>query len=303
MKRNRPRLWIFLFFLPLLQGRLLSVNEAELTFEDLPFLLVKEIGLGDFRKIMDQTVVQMLISQYARKQGISISDQQVNDFLQQMMGEKLNDFSALFGEGTMKKWAEIQLLFDIMVQQKEAEVIQNHQIQVSDKEIKDYYWNNIQKMVKPETARFQFIFAIEPSKIKAIEEELQKGTEFSVIAQNYSRAQEWDTVRPISREQLSPLFPQEVVEKVFSTPEKQVEKIAIKMGTFWIYVLEKKPAVQPSLDEMKGQIRQLLLREKADPYIQQWFQEVMKELPVHFDLGLMKELLTGEGIEEAPALE
>ncbi|MHA2612307.1 MAG: peptidyl-prolyl cis-trans isomerase [bacterium JZ-2024 1] len=285
---------LFLF----LQARLISVGNDGLTTEDLAFLLVKEMGLPSFQKVLDLSVTQLLVAQYAKRQGISVSQEQISEFLQQMLGERLTDFYALFGENTMKKWAEIQLLFDEMVRKKEQEFVQLHHITVKDSEISDYYQRNVHKWVKPETVRFQFIFSSKESTISAIEKALQEGEDFAQVARKYSESDEWDVSRPLSYEEIKNVFPKGIADEVFKAPLKQPQKVQTRMGTFWIYVLEKNPLFQPKLEEMKEDIQKILIQERVDPYMQEWFSQVTREIPVQFDLKLMQELLMGKAAEE-----
>ncbi|MHA2610083.1 MAG: peptidylprolyl isomerase [bacterium JZ-2024 1] len=285
---------LFLF----VQARLISVGNDGLTTEDLAFLLVKEMGLPSFQKVLDLSVTQLLVAQYAKRQGISVSQEQISEFLQQMLGERLTDFYALFGENTMKKWAEIQLLFDEMVRKKEQEFVQLHHITVKDSEISDYYQRNVHKWVKPETVRFQFIFSNKESTISAIEKALQEGEDFAQVARKYSESDEWDVSRPLSYEEIKNVFPKGIADEVFKAPLKQPQKVQTRMGTFWIYVLEKNPLFQPKLEEMKEDIQKILIQERVDPYMQEWFSQVTREIPVQFDLKLMQELLMGKAAEE-----
>ncbi|MFN4182000.1 MAG: peptidylprolyl isomerase [bacterium] len=280
--------------------RLISVGNDGLTTEDLPFLLVKEIGLASFQKVLDLSVTQLLIAQYARKEGISVSEEQISEFLHQMLGEHLMDFYTLFGENTMKKWAEIQLLFDGMVQRKEQEFVQQHNITVKDAEITEYYLRNVHKWVKPETAAFQFIFSNKEPTISAIEKALQDGEDFAQVAQKYSQSDEWETPRPLSYEEIKNLFPMGIADEIFKAPLKQPKKVQTRLGTFWIYVVEKNPPFQPKLEEMKEDIQKILIRDKVEPYMQEWFSQVTREIPVQFDQKIMQELLMGK-LEKEPA--
>ncbi len=172
----------------------------------------------------------------------------------------------------------------------------NSKVQVSEKEIKDYYENNQRNYTDEEAYRaraiflrlaekatFQDIRAV-VTKIETATAAAKKGRDFTELAKTYS---DDDNAQKDSGDlgffKKSEMLP-ELEKIVLSMKIGEVEVIAIPGGFYILKLEEKKPGYVKPFDDVKGQIEDTLFRSKSEQRFTRWLEELRKTATIEVKL-------------------
>jgi foldase protein PrsA len=147
-------------------------------------------------------------------------------------------------------------------------------ITVSDKEIEDYYDKNLQAFTTPEQLRLSIIKVDNIDEAKKIKKEIEKGADFEEMANKYPAGHGEPGVVGETNWVTLDTFPPDMVKEIkriragtFGGPIKGRE------GYYIIKVQEKiEKKVQP-FDEVKENIRNILIKQKRGERFQSWLQD------------------------------
>lgn len=214
------------------------------------------------RAVLRELIYDALLLQEAERQGIVLSEKEVAEeekrFLQQFPSlESLEEWK----QRHPQQWASVQetlrlhALFRRLV---EAEV------QVSEEEVAAYYREHAEEFREPEQVRAQGILVESRENAEALREALlQPEADFAALARQFS-------LDPATREQggdmgwVRPGMYSEAVEKVLFRlkPGEISEPVETPDGFFLLRILERKPARQMPLEEVRERLRQQLKERK-----------------------------------------
>ncbi len=148
-------------------------------------------------------------------------------------------------------------------------------VTVSDEEVARYFREHRSEFDRPEQVRVRHILLDDPRMAELVLGRLRRGELFENLAREYSRdadsRERGGDLGWVSRGQLVPEFEQ----VAFSLQPGQVSGIVrTQYGYHLIQVLQRRPAVAATLDEVREQVRQRLLAAKQEAAFQQWLQTV-----------------------------
>ncbi len=239
---------------------LAKIGSETITSTQLRSELEKVGGKSVLGRMIDQEVIR----QAAKKQNLTVSDQDVqeelNNFKQQFPSEDAFN-QALANEGmTMEEFksqVKDRLLLDKLA---------TKDVQVSQEDIKKYYEEHGKEFAEPEQVRARHILVDTEEEAKAVLDRLKKGEDFAKVAQEKSK----DTTSAIKGGDLGffergAMVP-EFDKTVFSMKVNDLsEPVKTQFGYHIIQLLEKKEAKQPTLEEVSSKIEKQLKKEKAIP--------------------------------------
>lgn len=247
--------------------------------------------LNDLRKrILDSLVDAALIEQYAEKEGIKVSDsdidKQITQLRQGFKDKKAFDDAlqkAGIDEKQLREQVEKQL-----VQQKVIDAI-TKSIKVTDKQVADYYAKNKADFNVQATVRAAHILFKDSDKKNAekVLGEVKGGGDFAALAKKYSQDQGsaskggdlgWPTSPYVQQFQ-------EAADKL--KPGEISELVKTPFGWHIIKVIDKRPARQQKLSEVKEQIKQLLVQQQQSDAYQKFITGLRKDAKIEIvDPGL-----------------
>ncbi len=166
-------------------------------------------------------------------------------------------------------------------------------IQVSDKDIRDYYAANKGNYTEDETYRARHIFFRVPKNATAgqVKEamsraanvlmEARSGKDFAELARKYSdetsAAKDGGDLGTFRKGEMLP----EIESTVIAMKPGEVSELVATPAGFHIIKLEEKSAVKVKpLEEVKGAIEELLYRKKSEERFNQWTAELRKAATV-----------------------
>jgi foldase protein PrsA len=272
--------------------------------------LVQQLVLLGGPQIVDRIVQERIIRQEARKQGVVVSEKEI----QEKVDQNLKEFKARLGteerfqeyltrqrrtpetfRDVMRPGIELNLLQEKLREKVTASAV------VTDKEISDAYESQKRLHVEPETAKVSHILiavnsadadADQKAKARA-EEALAKvkagdGQNFAEVAREYSddaeTKEKGGEMVPIRRPSFYGLT---FDQAIFSgSPGVLPEVVRSIRGWHVLYLHEKSPERQKPLEEVQEQIKnQLLTRRRAElfrTYMQDAEKNARTDVKVQF---------------------
>ena len=241
------------------------------------------------RAILNELIDGILISQYAQKMGIVVTDEEVKEFVNKYLDQILNQYK--INEEDLEKFLKSQgyksldqykeRLFEkrkmiLYLSRLKDKVTSN--VTVSDEEIKDFYEKNKDKFKSEGSVHVRHILLNTEEEAKEVLERLKAGEKFEDLAREKS-VDEFSKIKGgdlgwIERGSMDPAFE----KAVFSAKIGDiVGPVKTSYGWHIIEVLEKKEGGTKPLEEVKKQIESYLLTIKQEQEWQRWLSSEYKK--------------------------
>ena len=238
----------------------------------------------DYRaRILDSLVQVQLIKAASAKAGITVSDAQINTqikTLETQYGGKTGLDNAMKQAGVssdqLKENLRSRMLVDALAK-KVAPVAA-----VTDKQIADFYAKNKTMFAEQEQVHARHILFTTADKVTAdkVLAQVKAGGDFAALAKQYSK----DPGSAVKGGDLGWASPSTYVQS-FSDAVKTMAKNEIRLveSTFgWhiIQLLDRKPAADKTLDQVKDQVKQLLQQQEQSKLFQTYLDKLKKDAKI-----------------------
>jgi peptidyl-prolyl cis-trans isomerase C len=254
---------------------------------------VPPLDAGFYKQILDGLVAQTLLLQDAKKQGIAVTDQDIQpqlDQIRKQFPDAATFQKALGGQGMTEASLKDNLRQEALIQKYlTARVFST--VTVSDEAARQFYEQNKAQMQRPERAHVRHILvAVQPTasagdkqKAKAKAEDLLKraqgGEDFGKLAAE-SSDDAGTKVRGgdlswIQRGQMVPPFDQ--AGFALTKPNELSPVVETQFGYHIIQLLERQPASAVPFEEAKGRITQMLKQKQAGEKLQAYIEQLRKQ--------------------------
>jgi peptidyl-prolyl cis-trans isomerase SurA len=241
--------------------------------------------------ILDSLVDRMLVKQKIKELNIVISEEEIRQSIEDVKRQnRLSQeafVSALLSQGLTFDQYKAQLKDQLERLRLMSQEVKS-KVQVSEKEVSDYYAANKASFSSEDSYRARAIFLrlpkdADPEKIRSVILKLQtvmaaakKGGDFAELAKKYSddaNAQKdgGDLGFFKKGEMLA-----DIEKIVFTLKPGEVEMISTLTGYYVIKLEEKSPGLVKPFEEVKGLINDNLYRKKSEERFTQWLQELRK---------------------------
>ncbi len=171
--------------------------------------------------------------------------------------------------------AKERILADLYMKKK------NENIEVSEKEIREYYIKNRENYKIPDRWDLRRIEVKTENEASEILKKIKRGEKFEDLARNFSLAPDASNGGLITNF-TEKSFPEEFVKPLKTMKEGDIKgPIRLKNGNFAIIKLEKiKKGEYRKMDEVKGQIESKLKNQKINKFWTKWKEEMYKKYDV-----------------------
>ncbi|GJL79582.1 MAG: peptidylprolyl isomerase [Nitrospinaceae bacterium] len=243
------------------------------------------------KKLIDDEIGRTLLLQRGEKIGVSVTPEMVKTKLNQIKGTFKSDAvfeHKLADQGMSLDQYQDELRTDLIMDQVIKKEVES-KIKVNEKDLKDYYDQNINQYRTPEKARASVILIkLAPNsssekernarkKIESILKQVEAGTDFSGLAKKFSQ----DSLAPkggdlgfFAKKQMLPAFS----ERAFKLKVGEVSEIfKTQHGFHLLKVTDKKPGVERPFKKVKESIRQTLIERKSAQATQAYVQTLKKQ--------------------------
>ncbi len=222
------------------------------------------------RQLLERMIEDRLILQEAKTLGLKPDDKMIEDRIKEIRTRAGSDMAfeiALKEQGVslseLKEKFRNQLLIYLAVQ-KEVK----SKVQISPKEVTDYYEAHRDQFTAPETVIVDSIFVKDKEALATVEADLDKGMRFDQAMEKHSKK---STLGAVGRGQLKKDMEDMIFSLKAGIPSKPV---AVEDG-FYIFLFKEKlePTIR-SLDEVKDEISAKLEEEKTERRLREWLESL-----------------------------
>lgn len=256
-------------------GSVATVNGQAISRTDLDNKLE---GSPAARGVLQNMVMSTLIDQYAQQHNITVTPAEISkiedQYKSQYPGDQWNELlkARSLTEQDVQDLIRRQIIVDKAV---------GSNINISEKQIKDYFDKNHAQFDKPAEARARHILVPDAKTAAKVEADLKAGKDFASEAKQYS-------TDPGSREKggelgwfrkgaMVPSFD----AYAFSAPIGKISQpIKSAFGYHIIQVEERKPAQKATLASTHDQIQQMLRQQQESPLLQPFYQQLQQNAKI-----------------------
>ena len=254
---------------------------------------VPPLDAGFYKQILDGLVAQTLLLQDAKKQGITVTDQDIQpqlDQIRKQFPDAATFGKALAGQGMTEASLKDNLRQEALIQKYLTTKVFST-VTVSDEAARQFYEQNKAQMQRPERAHLRHILvAVQPNasagdkqKAKAKAEDLLKraqgGEDFGKLAAENSDDPGTKTrggdLSWVGRGQMVPPFDQ--AGFALTKPNELSPVVETQFGYHVIQLLERQPASAVPFEEAKGRITQMLKQKQAGEKLQAYIEQLRKQ--------------------------
>lgn len=259
-------------------------------------LLQSEEGqelLNRFRKTkLDGLISQTLLEQEAKKRGISISDKDKDDIFNQQISaiKRQNNLTDDQLKEVLKKQGinSLEQYKEVFFQNNEQNLVINKlreevtsDINVSDKEIEEYYNNNKSNYKHDEQVKASHILVEKEEKAKELIDKLNSGANFTELAKNNSTgpsAKNGGNLGFFSKKDMVEPFTNAAFN--LNVGEISEKPVKTQYGYHIIKVTDKKEAGTTSLSDAKAEIKQKLQQQKMQDAWNKFVKSLREEAKI-----------------------
>lgn len=218
------------------------------------------------RELLERMIEDRLILQDARDMGLKPDEKMIEDRIKEIKlrsGSELAFEMALKAQGVslaeLRRKFGNQFLIYMAIQGKVRS-----RVQVSPREVTDYYESHQDEFFAPESVAVRSIFVTDKAKLAQVSEQLKEGRDFTDVFKDFSEKSDLGVV---GRGQLK----KELEDVLFSLEPGVVSRpVAAGEGHYIFLVQEKLPASKKSLDEVKDGIMAMLEAQKTEKMLKEW---------------------------------
>ncbi len=211
---------------------------------------------------LEEMIDELLMRQAAAAKKITASPADIDRRfarLQAQFGSRELLVSQLEQAGTTVAKVKEDLADEIV---RERLIVEAKGVKISDEDLKKAFDTNKDKLGKPEAAHLRHILAKTEAEANELVAKVKGGADFQTLARDKSLAASGKAAGGdygfVSRGMLPP----EIDEVAFSMKAGEIKTIAGPRGWHILQVVEKRAAQTASFDEVKDDLREMLLAEK-----------------------------------------
>ena len=233
-------------------------------------------------KLLDNLIEQKLIKQGADRAGIEVSEEEIDSAVEDVMKQNrvtMGGFIVALADSglTLKEYRD-QLKERI----REIKFVNKHfrsKVFIEDEDMEEFYAQNIDDFNAPSALRLRIIFfsnndmALRDRRLKLVQKELKKGTEFKKLATEYSEG-------PASSRggDLGFLTADEMDRTLASAaaklkPGEVSPPIHTRIGVTLIQLVERRSEVPLPFNRVKFSIRDTLFNKFLDENFNYWIKQ------------------------------
>lgn len=279
---------------------LATVDNEAITLSDYQ-RFVKDTGTIEQKDEIDEGLLRSLIEEKvilheAIRRGVEASDSEVNGMIDEFKKDNAlsqEEFERELAKKGMSFQTYRKLTRDKFLSLKLIGMDVDSKVEITDKEIKDFYYANKRNYVsKPERAEIQIIFLklevnatvteITDLKLKALKiaEQLKNGDSFEVILSQYGNEFLKNEEGRLGEFERGALVPK-LDKKVFSMREGEVsDPIWVKDGVYLLKLVRRIDEEFKPVVEVGGEIQKLLYKQKRERLLNEWIKTLWENTSI-----------------------
>lgn len=255
---------------------IITLTELEKTYRELKSAFLGEGRLPSRRELLERMIENRLLLQEAKRQEIKVSEGEVQENIERVKSTFLSEKAfkmALEREGIkiedLKKRYEEELMIKKLI---DREV--KPEVEVTKKEIKDYYEKNKRRFREEERVKIRHILFEDYSQAEKASKRIKSGTNFEEVAKG-------GYLGSFKRGQLD----RKIEEVAFGLKEGEISQIIKTESGYHIIKLEKKEkASLKDLSEVKEVIRNILSSQRVERKLEEYLKKLKAKQEIEINL-------------------
>lgn len=231
----------------------------------------------DARNFINLLINDRLILKQAKLNKIKITEDE--------FAEEMENFVPNFSKKEIKKQLKQQgikynnWINDIkekIIRKKELNNVMKKKIEISENELKDYFWTNILEFRTPKKINARQIVLNDEEKAKEVVDYVREGQDFADLAKKYSTTSEAEAGGDLGYFSKNEL-PSFITDVVFNLKKGQISGIVKSPYGWHIFKCEDIiEARTPQFEEVKDEVYKKCFEQKKDEYIETWLEDIRK---------------------------
>ncbi len=254
-----------------------TVNGEKITKDELYEVMYENVGSAT----LENLITEKLVEQEAKKQDITISDEDIEKRLGQVIGQNF---------GSEEEFMQTLMMYNMTKEDVENNIknelmilgILGKDIEIEDEEMMDFFTSNRSLFDREEQVKVRHILVEDEDEANAIVRELNKGADFAELAKEKSIDGSKD-----KGGDLGFVKRQDVVEEfgnvAFSLEVDEISDVVKSdYGYHVLQVLEKQPAKEAVYEDFREEVRDLVLQSKVNERAGDWIMELRNKAKVEY---------------------
>lgn len=246
---------------------------------------IKAVASQNGKSVLDWLIESKLIYQEAKKEGVSVSDKEIEERMSQIrdsFGSQEQFLSILSLYGLTEESLKEQLIPRML-----AEKIIIKDKSISDKDLAEFFAKNKSSFDEKEQVKLRHILLKTLEEAQQVEEELKKGVDFAKLAQERSidtaTKDQGGDMGWVGRGTLD-----SALERIVFSLEKGDRTPIIKtsFGYEIAEVLDKKSARSVSFEEVKDKVRRAYIEDIVQKSYSDWVQGLKATANIEYYIDL-----------------
>ena len=237
--------------------------------------------------VLRRMIIEALILQEANNKKIKVSDDELERYVKNIKQNYTEeDFNQMLNNQfkTYDDWI-IDVKKKLLIEKTLSKSI-TEKINVSDKEILDYYNSNYEGKTTEAKIKLAQIFNTNKATLEQAIVELKNGASFEAVAKKYSQGPEAANGGVIGYIKKGDGI--QIFDKAFDMVEKnEVSIVQSEYGFHILKVLEYIPASKTTLDSVKQSITTQLAGEKETKVYEEWLSDSLKNAKIFKNTALL----------------
>lgn len=260
-----------------------TVDDRVITEVEFFFRLLRENGSAAIESLIEE----ILFVEQGQSMGVIVTAAETRESLQEVYGdESLSILDAAFGENVINTTFLRHLTALDVLGTRWRQIIEEHEIEITDEQILEYYLNNLHRWTTPDTVRFSIIVVETEDDAAAARTRIVSGESFEAVCMDVSqddktRAYGGDIGDSVPRGFASGEYAI-MPDTAFELPIGGVSQ-PLEIGDKWFLIktTENSDAYEPSLAEMREEILGRLLEDRVTPFIMGWRSSIWSEADIN----------------------
>lgn len=235
------------------------VNGTAITKGELLDRLMADFG----EETLKQLITLKLLEQEAKKEGITVSDAEVKQRFEELRAKR-EELSKQLGRGRLSDltlWDEAKRLILL-------EKIVSKQVEVSEKDLRDFYTRHFIRYNRPERVQIREIIVYTPSEAQAIYQQLMRTPPAKLVSEFERLSRERSVIPGATGEFTYIELPEEMrLPLQRAKPNEILPPLAVRLGGQMTYrivwVIDKKPGERNPFEKIRDKVRQDYLVERT----------------------------------------
>lgn len=262
-------------FLLVFDNKAATVNGEKISKSELDDALSSQYG----STVLDTLISDEIIRQEMKKENIKVSDKEIAEEMEAYMDTFGGEDT--FNEVLKNSGVDVSIIEKNIMTYLASKKILEPEIEITDEEIQTYFDENKDSFDKEEEVEASHILVDDEKTAKEVVKKIEQDEDFAELAKEYST----DTATKDNGGELGFFAKGDMVkefeEKAFGMENGDIsEPVKTEYGYHIIKVTDKQEPKKAELEEVKDEIKDILLESKLESEYSVWLNEKFEEYEI-----------------------